>query len=70
MGSVHVASVIDGDDRQEALPVVDLVDHAEVTSSSAVLAFEVKSKWSSNAMGIVGQTAVRELDAGCRDLLR
>jgi len=55
---------------QEALLIVDLVDHAEVTSSSAVLAFEVKPKWSSNAMGIVGQTAVRELDARCRDLFR
>jgi len=62
--------VIDGDDRQEALLVVDLVDHAEVTSSSAVFAFEVKPKWSSNAMGIAGQTSVHELDAGCRDLLR
>ena len=73
-GAVDVASVIDGDDRHDPRGLVgpglvDLIDDAEVTSSSAVFAFEVEPERSADPLRVLGQTAVYELDAGGGDLL-
>jgi len=69
-GPIDVASVIDGEHRHDVKAIVDLIDDPEVTSPSAVLALQIEPERSADASGVLGQTAVHELDAGRRDLVR
>ena len=69
-GAVDVASVVDRDDGHEVPVFVDLVDDAEVAAPSAVLAFEVEPECSPDSVRVLSESAVHELDAGGRDLLR
>ena len=59
----------DGDDRDALRRTVDLVDHAEVTSTSAVQTAHLEPKGFANSERILGKSAVDEPDAGSRGLL-
>lgn len=61
--------MIDCQYLHEVEAVVDLVDDSEVTSASAVFAFQVEPKGSPDPIWVLGQPAVHELDAGGCDLL-
>jgi hypothetical protein len=62
--------VVDSDDRHAGVVAVDLVDHAEVTASRAVLSPEADPQRWAYLVGVVRQAAVDELDARCGDRLR
>ena len=66
---VDIASMCDGDDRDALGRTVDLVDHAEVTSTSAVQTAHFEPKGFANSARVLGKSAIDELDAGSRGLL-
>ena len=59
----------DGDDRDALRRTVDLVDHAEVTPTSAVQTAHFEAKGFANSVRVLGKSAIDELDAGSRGLL-
>ena len=59
----------DGDDHDALRRTVDLVDHAEVTSTSAVQTAHFEPKGFANSVRVLGKSAIDELDAGSRGLL-
>jgi len=67
---MHVAAMIDRDDRHDAVLIVDLVDHPEVTPTSTVLALQVESERPTDSLRTLRQTAVHELHTRSSDLLR
>ena len=66
---LDIASMCDGDNRDALRRTVDLVDHAEVTSTSAVQTAHFEPKGFANSVRVLGKSAIDELDARSRGLL-
>lgn len=69
-GSVGVGTMFDRDDGDQCFFIADAIDDPKVAASCTVQTLELQTEPLADAMWVIRERAVAELDHRARDLLR